>query len=58
MKQMKVLSGAKQEDVDLRKSFVETYKNSAIYLNEILQNIGLYINRMNLGKRSKLIQNG
>lgn len=41
MEEIKVLSGANSKEIDLRKSFVEMYKNSPIE-SEILQNIGLY----------------
>jgi hypothetical protein len=50
MEKIKVLSGANSKEIDLRKSFVETYKNSPIEQNEILQNIGLYTTRMNLSR--------
>ena len=50
MKEIRVLSGASSKETDLRKSFLEIYKNSPIEQNEILQNMGLYINRMNLSR--------
>ena len=50
MEEIKVLSGANSKEIGVRKLFVETYKNSPIDQSEILQNMGLYINRMNLSR--------
>jgi hypothetical protein len=50
MEKIKVITGANSKELDLRKQFVETFKNSPIVESEILQNFGLYINRMNLSR--------
>jgi len=45
-----VLSGANQNEVSTRKEFFDLYKNSPIADSEKLQNMGVYINRMNLSR--------
>jgi len=49
-KEIRVLSGANQKEVDLRKEFFNLFKDSPIAENEKLQNMGVYINRMNLSR--------
>ena len=50
MKEIKVLTGSNSKEIEMRESFVELYKNSPIFKNEVLQNMGLYLNRMNLSR--------
>jgi len=50
MENIKVLSGASNDERKVRKSFYELYLESPIDKNEHLQNLGMFINRMNLSR--------
>ncbi|MBU0580679.1 MAG: crotonobetainyl-CoA--carnitine CoA-transferase [Candidatus Margulisbacteria bacterium] len=46
----KIKSNSSKEEIDLRKKFFENFKNCPIPQNELLQNLGLFINRQSLAR--------
>lgn len=49
-KDIRVLSGANQKELDSRKEFLQLFKESPIVDSEKIQNMGVYLNRMNLSR--------
>jgi hypothetical protein len=50
MKNIKVLSGSTREEAENRHKLYDLFKNTPIPSNELLNNLGLYINRQNLSR--------
>lgn len=50
MSKIKILSGENENEKILREEFLKLYSEASITNNEIIQNIGLFINRMNLSR--------
>jgi len=50
MNEIKVLSGANEEEKQRRLNYLKLYSNSPISSEETVQNMGLFINRMNLSR--------
>lgn len=50
MKKINVLSGANNHEKNTRNKFLSQFQNSPIQKDEIIQNLGLYLNRMNLSR--------
>lgn len=50
MEKIKVLSGANVNETKVRSEYLDLYKEAPISQNEIIQNMGLFINRMNLSR--------
>lgn len=50
MTQIRVLGGSTQNEIDKRKHFLELLKSSPIPDNELLSNLGLYLNRQTLSR--------
>lgn len=50
MKDIRVLAGSSQSEVDKRTNFLELYKQCPIPDNEILSNLGLFLNRQTLSR--------
>ncbi|MBI5540725.1 MAG: crotonobetainyl-CoA--carnitine CoA-transferase [Bacteroidia bacterium] len=50
MKNIKVLSGANEKEKNLREDYLKLYSEAPIADSEKIQNMGLFINRMNLSR--------
>lgn len=50
MEKIKVQSGANINEIKTRSEYLDLYKQAPISTNEIIQNMGLFINRMNLSR--------
>jgi hypothetical protein len=50
MKEIKVLGGANESERDKRAEYIELFNQAPIAKNELIQNFGLFINRMNLSR--------
>jgi hypothetical protein len=50
MKEIKVLGGANESERDKRAEYIELFNQAPISKNELIQNFGLFINRMNLSR--------
>jgi hypothetical protein len=49
-KNIRVLSGANEREKTIREEYIELYSQSPISKDEMVQNAGLFLNRMNLSR--------